>query len=93
VKYPGRIHMKIIHSLFLTAILLFSVSAFAEKININTASAQQLATVMTGIGENKAQAIIEYREKHGDFKTIESLQNVDGIGEKTIEKNRDRLSL
>ena len=85
--------MKVFQSLFLTAVLLFSTSAFAEKININTATVEQLATEMTGIGESKAQAIVEYRESHGNFSSIEALQNVDGIGEKTIEKNKDKLTL
>jgi len=85
--------MKLFHSLLLTTILLFSGSAFAEKININTANAQQIASAMSGIGESKAKAIVEYRKTHGKFKSIESLQNVDGVGEKTVEKNKDKISL
>jgi competence protein ComEA len=85
--------MKLFHSLLLTAILLFSASAFAEKININTATAEQIASTMTGIGENKAKAIVEYRTTHGNFKSIDSLVKVDGIGEKTVEKNKDKLTL
>jgi len=85
--------MKLFHSLFLTAILLFSSTAFAEKININTATAEQIASAMSGIGESKAKAIVEYRTSHGKFKSIDSLANVDGIGEKTVEKNKDKISL
>ena len=85
--------MKLFHSLFLTAILLFSSSAFAEKININTATAEQIASAMSGVGESKAKAIVEYRSSHGNFKSIESLENVDGIGEKTVEKNKDKITL
>ena len=85
--------MKLFHSLFLTTILLFSSSAFAEKININTANAEQIATAMSGVGNSKAKAIVEYRESHGKFKSIGSLENVDGIGEKTIEKNKDNIML
>ena len=85
--------MKLLHSLFLTTILLFSTAAFAEKININTANAEQLASVMTGIGESKAKAIVDYRSTHGKFQSIDSLVNVDGIGEKTVEKNKDKLTL
>ena len=85
--------MKLFHSLLLTTILLFSTSAFAEKININTASAEQIASAMTGVGENKAKAIVDYRTSHGNFKSIDSLVNVDGIGEKTVEKNKDKISL
>jgi competence protein ComEA len=87
--------MKLFHSLLLTTILLFSSSAqnLAEKVNINTASADQIASAMSGIGKSKAQAIVEYRTSHGQFKSIHSLENVDGIGEKTIEKNKDNIML
>ncbi len=85
--------MKFLKSLFLTTILLFSATAFAGKVNINTASAEQIASVMTGIGVSKAKAIVEYRTSNGKFKTLSSLENVDGIGSKTIEKNKDNISL
>ncbi len=90
--------MKLFHSLLLTTILLLSSSAIfaqnlAEKTNINTANAEQIASAMSGIGKNKAQAIVEYRASHGKFKSINSLENVDGIGEKTIERNKDNITL
>ncbi|MBT8134292.1 MAG: ComEA family DNA-binding protein [Gammaproteobacteria bacterium] len=85
--------MKLLQTLFFTLILLTSSSVFAEKVNINTANAEQIATTMTGIGENKAKAIVEYRESHGKFKSIEDLENVDGVGLKTLEKNKDKISL
>ncbi|MGL4449997.1 MAG: helix-hairpin-helix domain-containing protein [Sarcina sp.] len=61
-------------------------------VNINTATLDELQT-LTGIGEGKASAIIEYRETSGGFKTIEDIKNISGIGEKTFEKIRDRLSV
>lgn len=85
--------MKLLHTLFLTTILLFSSAAFAGKININNASAEQIASAMTGIGENKAKAIVDYRSSHGKFKSVQDLENVDGIGSKTVEKNKDKISL
>ena len=90
--------MKLFHSLFLTTIIFFSSSAIsaknlAEKINVNTATAEQIASAMSGIGSNKAKAIVDYRTSHGKFKSIDSLENVDGIGEKTVEKNKDNISL
>ena len=85
--------MKLFQTLLITLILLTSSSAFAEKVNINTANAEQIATTMTGIGENKAKAIVEYRNSHGKFKSIEDLENVDGVGLKTLEKNKDKISL
>jgi competence protein ComEA len=85
--------MKSLHSLLFTLLLIFSSAAFAEKININTANAEQIASTMSGIGENKAKAIVEYRNSHGKFKTIDALENVDGIGAKTVEKNKAKLTL
>jgi competence protein ComEA len=85
--------MKLFQSLFLTTILLFSGSVFAGKVNINTASAEQIATAMTGVGESKAQAIVKYRKTHGKFKSVDALENVAGIGEKTVEKNKANISL
>ncbi len=85
--------MKLLHTLFLTTILLFSSAAFAGKININNASAEQIASAMTGIGENKAKAIVDYRSSHGKFKSVQDLEYVDGIGSKTVEKNKEKVSL
>ena len=85
--------MKLLQSLLLGLSLLISTAAFAEKVNINTASAEQIASAMTGVGESKAQAIVEYREQHGKFKSIQDLEYVDGIGEKTIEKNSHKLTM
>ena len=85
--------MKLFHTLFLTLILLFSSSAFAEKININTANAEQISSNMTGVGDSKAKAIIEYRKSHGKFKSVNDLENVDGIGLKTVEKNKSNITL
>jgi competence protein ComEA len=85
--------MKLFHTLFLTTILFFSANAFAGKININSATAEQIATAMTGIGDSKAQAIVKYRSSHGKFKSVQDLENVDGIGSKTVEKNKDNITL
>ena len=85
--------MKLLHTLFLTTILLFSSAAFSGKININNASAEQIASTMTGIGESKAKAIVDYRSSHGKFKSVQDLENVDGIGSKTVEKNKDKITL
>ena len=58
-----------------------------EKININTASAEELMQLI-GVGPKYAVRIIAYREKYGPFKTPEDIMQVSGIGQKTFEKNR-----
>ena len=62
----------------------------AARLNLNAASADDLAT-LPGIGPSYAKRIVEYREKNGPFKRVEDLLNVQGIGEKTLEKIRDRV--
>ncbi|MDG6875936.1 ComEA family DNA-binding protein [Clostridium perfringens] len=61
-------------------------------ININTASKETLMT-LNGIGESKAQAIIDYRDEIGGFKSVDDITNVSGIGEKTLEKIKDKISI
>ncbi len=62
------------------------------KININKASKQDLER-LPGIGPVKAQKIIDYREANNGFKSIDELINVEGIGEKTLQKIRDSITL
>lgn len=61
-------------------------------VNINRATEAELVS-LNGIGSSKAQAIILYREMFGSFKSVDDLAKVKGIGAKTIEKNRQRLSV
>lgn len=62
------------------------------RININTASREQLMT-LSGIGEAKAESIIAYREEHGGFRRIEELMEVDGIKEGVFNKVKDRVKV
>lgn len=61
-------------------------------ININTASAEELASIK-GIGEKRAESIIEYRLKNGRFLSISELENIEGIGKSTIEKISDMITV
>ena len=70
--------------------VLNAVAAEASKININTASAEEL-TQLNGVGSSHAARIIEFREKNGPFKTPQDLTQVPRIGQKTFEKNKDRI--
>ena len=65
--------------------------ASSAKVNINKADAETLQK-LSGIGEKKAQAIIDYRNKVGKIKSAAELSNIDGIGEATIEKITPYLS-
>jgi competence protein ComEA len=62
-------------------------------VNINTASAEKMADLLTGIGLMKAQAIIAYRDANGPFLSVEDLLLGTGIGAATLEKNRPALRL
>jgi competence protein ComEA len=76
------------------ALIAFVPSAFAGKpVNINTASAAELAESLDGIGEAKAQAIVAYRTQIGGFKSADQLTEVKGIGLKTVEKNASFIKL
>ncbi len=61
------------------------------KVSINKATIEELQT-LSGIGEAKAKAIIEYRLKEGEFKTIEDIKNVNGIGDAAFEKIKDNIT-
>lgn len=62
------------------------------KVHINRADQAELET-LNGIGPSKAEAIINYRDEHGPFKTVDDLLNVSGIGEKTLEIFRDEIQI
>jgi len=69
-------------------LMLFGTSVPAAQVNINTADAATLARELNGIGLKRAQTIVEYRQKHGPFKSADELALVKGIGAATIAKNR-----
>ena len=83
--------------IFLCLAVLFALATnsllLAAPININQASAQELADNLQGVGIKKAQAIVQYREKVGGFQSQEQLLNVKGIGIATLEKNQANILL
>ncbi|MFM5166733.1 ComEA family DNA-binding protein [Aeromonas veronii] len=66
------------------------VAKESGKLNINTATLAEL-TSLKGIGDKKAQAIVDYREKQGKFTSVDQLADVNGIGPATLEANRDMI--
>ncbi|OEC37090.1 competence protein ComEA [Pseudomonas cuatrocienegasensis] len=67
--------------------------AVTTKVNLNTADAPTLQRELSGVGEKKAQAIVDYREANGTFVSVDELLEVKGIGESILERNRDKLSV
>lgn len=61
------------------------------KVNINTASAEEMADKLNGIGIQLAKRIVDYREQNGRFKSIDEIKNVSGIGEKRFEQIKDQI--
>ncbi len=76
--------------LIATCVPLF---ALAGPVDINKADAKTIAKELDGIGLSRAQAIVDYRQKNGAFKSVEELRKVKGIGAKTLEQNRSNIRL
>ena len=77
--------------LALVAIFATPLTAIAGPVDVNTADAATISAELKGIGMTKAKAIVEYRQKHGPFKSPEDLSLVKGIGERTVELNGDDI--
>ena len=74
---------------WLTIVLaVMPLLAAAGPVNINTADAETISAELKGIGPAKARAIVEYRKKHGPFKSPDDLALVKGIGARTVALNR-----
>ena len=67
--------------------------AEVTQVDLNSADAETLATVMKGVGISKARAIVSYRTQYGPFASLDELTEVKGIGVSILERNRDRLVL
>ncbi len=66
-------------------VVFCSFNVMAKPVNINTADAKTIGESLKGIGLKKAEAIVKYRTEKGPFKTVEELENVSGIGKKTVD--------
>lgn len=86
--------MKQIGLLSLGATLLLGQVAFAAPVDLNSASADEIAQSLNGIGKVKAEAIVTERDQNGKFKDLEDVaKRVKGIGPATLEKNKDNIVL
>lgn len=85
--------MKTIRFIGMISVLLWLGMAHAEKVNINTAAADDIAEALIGVGPAKAQAIVEYRKANGNFKSVNDLEKVKGIGAATLKKNIENIVL
>jgi competence protein ComEA len=65
--------------------------SFAGDVDLNTADAETLARELDGVGNARAEAIVDYREQHGSFLSADELLNVTGIGEYVLEANRAKI--
>ncbi len=84
--------MKNLYSLIFSSILtVLPMAALAAAVNINKADEVELASIK-GIGPQRAKAIVEFREQHGQFKSVDDLTLVKGIGPAIVSSNRDRLT-
>ena len=86
-----------VKSFFFALALFLAVAeqSYAQQpqLDLNKATAEQLAEALTGISETKAKLIVMYRKEHGGFKSVEEIVLVKGIGVKTLEKNRHLLKV
>ncbi|UUD64007.1 helix-hairpin-helix domain-containing protein [Pseudomonas seleniipraecipitans] len=64
-----------------------------NPINLNTADVETLQRELAGVGAVKAQAIVSYRDTHGEFASVDELLEVKGIGESLLDRNRDKLTV
>jgi competence protein ComEA len=79
--------------LILTLIMCLALAGTAAAVvNINTATKEELTTIK-GIGDKRAQEIIDYRKKNGDFKSIDELEKVPGIGPGTMKQIRSQVTV
>ena len=83
--------MKITTRLLAVFLACLPLWAFAGPVDINTADAETISAELKGVGLAKAKAIVEYRQKHGPFKSPDDLSLVKGIGERTVEINRANI--
>jgi competence protein ComEA len=79
--------------IFILGTILAAAAWAAQPVNVNTASAEEIAESLKGVGMSKARLIVAYREANGSFSHIDELVNVKGIGIRTVDINREQILL
>ena len=85
--------MTLLKTAILWALMALPLAALAGPVDVNTADAETISAELKGVGLSKARAIVEYREKHGPFRSADDLSLVKGIGERTVELNRPDIKV
>lgn len=85
--------MRILSTAAVAFLLMAPLTALAGQVDINSADAETISTELKGVGLSKAKAIVEYRKKHGPFRSADDLSLVKGIGERTVELNRSDIKV
>jgi competence protein ComEA len=95
MKEREEYQMENIKKKMLAALVILTMPAFAiaGPVNVNTADAETISAELQGVGITKAIAIVEYRKVNGPFKSPDDLTLVKGIGERTVELNREYILL
>lgn len=85
--------MRILSTAAIAILLMAPLTALAGQVDINNADAETISAELKGVGLSKAKAIVEYRKKHGPFRSADDLSLVKGIGERTVELNRSDIKV
>ena len=87
-----RVAVILIFAVLVTFVSNLADAEHSAKVNINTATVEELMS-LKGIGEKKAESIVEYREEIGSFATIDELKGVKGIGDKVFNKIKNHIAI
>ena len=85
--------MRILSTAAIAFLLMAPLTALAGQVDINSADVETISAELKGVGLSKARAIVEYRKKHGPFRSADDLSLVKGIGERTVELNRTDIKI
>jgi competence protein ComEA len=85
--------MRILSTAAIAVLLMAPLTVLAGQVDINNADAETISAELKGVGLSKAKAIVEYRKKHGPFRSADDLSLVKGIGERTVELNRSDIKV